>query len=120
MSIFTINSYLLPLTAKCLWIYIPQLPCLYPITCAYLKICYGKNEIPCNNSFIVHSTNTLQRPSHSLFHEVLCNNPFNLLHTQWSFPGFIRCNQINIWNNIICCIKLKFGKCIFTINRIIH
>ena len=47
MSNFTINSYLLSLTANYFWTYFSQLPCLYPITCPYLKMIWKKwNDIP--------------------------------------------------------------------------
>ena len=60
MSNFTINSYLLSLTANYFWTYFSQLPCLCPITCPYLKMIW-KNEMKSlrNNPIYNYSANTL-------------------------------------------------------------
>ena len=60
MSNFTINSYLLSLTANYFWTYFSQLPCSCPITCPYLKMIW-KNEMKSlrNNPIYNYSANTL-------------------------------------------------------------
>ncbi len=60
MSNFTINSYLLSLTANYFWTYFLQLPCLCPITCPYLKMIW-KNEMKSlrNNPIYNYSVNNL-------------------------------------------------------------
>ena len=73
MSNFTINSYLLSLTANYFWTYFSQLPCLCPITCPYLKMIWKKMKW--HPSAITPSIIILQ---------TLCNNPFIVYSTKYS------------------------------------
>ena len=76
MSNFTINSYLLSLTANYFGIYFSQLPCLYPITCPYLKMIW-KNEM-------IQKWHPSAITPFIIILQTLCNNPFIVYSTKYS------------------------------------
>ena len=60
MSNFSHKSYFMSPDSLFLWTYFSQLPCLYPITCPYLKMIWKKwNDIPPHNPIYNYSVNNL-------------------------------------------------------------